>query len=619
MTDSEWEELGSALRHIQQGDFAETNEGWSEIGYALLSIKDTRPAAQLWLDFSKQAANYEPGQPESWWSAHVNQVPRSDFRHIFSIARANGWGKTVPAEAFGLVESGGNPAPVTVGRLPVVDDKGQVCTVDPMPPKPARETIRIEGGNLPLCIEWCTTLMKDELYHNGGQLLRVEDTTMRPMPAGLLAERLTQLAKWQKFDARAKGWVDINCPDDIADKFVKRSIWDLRQLEAIVTAPFIRPDGSICDEPGYDAATHAIYSPNATFPAILSEPTEADARRALDVLLSPFDEFPYQDEYARSAFAAHLLTEATRLSVDCSPMFWYTAADPGAGKSMLTDMPSTIVHGKRPPRRPWLRSEDELRKTLMSSMLAGNRNMIFDNMPNGFKARAAELCAVITATEWQDRKLGVSESPIVRNRMVISASGNNVTPVADMARRSLVIRLVAPNGADAGREYKIPDLREYVNEHRPELLVAALTIVRAYRLHGATRKYPAPLPTFEQWSKRVRNPMLWLGLPDPVETQKETDPETAGLGAVFRILGPMFAGSEISAPDIARAAGNHDKLNDALVAAGCDEPYSPRKVGYWLRENRDRRGGTWKLIHGQKTEDGRTWAIVSTQTNEDLA
>lgn len=618
MTDSEWDELISALRHILLGDYAATNDGWSEIGYALLSIQQTRPASQLWLDFSRKAAGYEPGKPEDWWAAHAHQLPRSDYRHIFSIARAQGWGKTVSAEAFTPVVVGSE----AVGPVSVVDGgKLASLSLDPAP-QVGRSTIKIIGGNLPLCINECMKLVKDELYHNAGILLRVEPpATMRAMPAGLLAERLTELAIWEKFDGRLKDWVAIDCPDTIADKFVKRSMWDLRRLEAIVQAPFIRPDGSICDVEGYDAATCAIYTPNAVFPAVPEAPTKDDARCALNLLLAPFDEFPFKNPESRSAFAAHLLTEAARLSMTCSPMFWYTAADPGVGKSLLADMPSTIVHGRAPSRRPWLRSEDELRKTLMASMLAGDRSMLFDNVPNGFKARAAELCAVITSADWQDRKLGVSEAPRVNNRMVISATGNNVTPVGDMARRSLVIRLVPPNGLDKGKRYKIADLREYVAEHRVELLIAALTIIRAHQLHGAGT-YPVPLASFEQWSRRVRNPLLWLDVVDPVATQgDETDEETAGLARVFSIIGPMFSGREIDAPDIARAAGNSDALNDALLAANCDEPYSPRKIGYWLRENRDRIGGDWKLVQGKQTNQGRQWMIVpiTVQTNEDLA
>ncbi len=106
----------------------------------------------------------------------------------------------------------------------------------------------------------------------------------------------------------------------------------MRRLTTIATAPFIRPDGSICETRGYDAACSVFYQPNADFSAVPANPTRKDAERALAILLEPFSEFPFANDAARSAFAAHILTEIVRPAINTSPAFFYTAPTPGDGQ-----------------------------------------------------------------------------------------------------------------------------------------------------------------------------------------------------------------------------------------------------------------------------------------------
>ena len=75
-------------------------------------------------------------------------------------------------------------------------------------------------------------------------------------------------------------------------------------------------------------------------------------------------------------------------------MFWYTAQYAGTGKTLLSETPALIVHGVEPAGRPWVtNNHEELRKTLLASLIAGDRSIGFDNLPNGTKARSPELCA----------------------------------------------------------------------------------------------------------------------------------------------------------------------------------------------------------------------------------
>jgi putative DNA primase/helicase len=327
------------------------------------------------------------------------------------------------------------------------------------------------------------------------------------------------------------------------------------------------------------------------------------------MLLEPFGEFPFGTDAGRSAFVANILTETVRAALDTSPAFFYTAPTPGTGKTLLSEMPSRIVHGCGPSLRPWTEGTDELRKNLFASLLAGDRTIGYDNLPNGVKVRSPHLCGFLTADVYSDRKLGVSEVPALPNRSVVFITGNNITPAGDLARRSIVIRLDADTDRLRDRRFRIADLRGHVAASRPMLLVAALTIVRAYLTAGQSVK-SVPLPSFERWSKYARDPLLWLGMVDPVATQAdETDDEAAPLADAFRRIAESagIGEREFIASELASVCMFSPELLTAIEAAGCSNPSDAKHVGYWLRDKRDRIAGGWKLERVRTANGVATW------------
>jgi putative DNA primase/helicase len=611
MDEPTWQEIRSALRFML--DKAEDNETWSEIGYALLSLKQFPSGAtgrDVFLDFSRKAKGYTEGAPEKWWNDHKDQPTRTDYRHVFTIARARGWGKSSDPAVFTSV-------PASVPE----------AAVAPANTEPEKRIIRVISSALPTNIQELNEIMREELYTQGPQhLVRLgrenlkdsirrstDQINMLRVSPGWARVRLTELATFMI--PRGEGYSRVSAPAELVSTWMDQTDWPhLRPLDAIARAPFVRDDGSICDTPGYDDRSRALYIPSREYPAISESPTERDARAALDGVRKVFDQFPWDTPAAESAFLAHVLSEAARLAIDRCPMFWYTAPSAGTGKSMLSEMPSIIVHGTEPALRPWVQDGDELRKTLFASLLAGDRSIAFDNVPTGHKARAPELCAFLTSAIWKDRKLGVSETYAVPNRVVVSASGNNVTPVSDLARRCLVVRLDANTEKLKERRFTIPNLREHVMTNRAQLLVYALTIIKAYAVAG-TRVESTPMPSFERWSRTVREPLLWLGHPDPCETQSETDDETGSLGHTFALLVSHFGDREFTAQEIANLAGgvadSNGELSALLLQGGCSEPSSQLKVGYWLRGERGRVSDGRKLVSVKRDRTGMMkWKLV---------
>ena len=494
-----------------------------------------------------------------------------------------------------------------------------------LPPWPDKPILQISAGNVDALVRQSQEVLSPFIYTRGTELVWIGEATelppdkirrpsdqrsIIPVSVAYVIRQISRLATVQRYDGRAKEYRAADWPQWLARSLLDYQNWpQLRPLDAIVRAPFVRADGTVCDEPGYDPQSRCFYDPNAEYPEIPSTVTEDDASDALATLRAPFDQFPWRTPADESAFLAHILTEAARLAVDTAPMFWYTAGNASTGKTLLSEMAALIVHGESPALRPWVSDGAELRKTLFASLLAGDRSIAFDNLPSGYKARAPELCAFLTSAVWKDRKLGESAVRALPNTAVVSASGNNVSAAGDLARRSLVIRLDADTPNLRDRTFKIADLAAYVLAHRVELLMAALTVIRGHQQSG--HMGPRPLPSFVQWSHFVRDALLWLGMPDPVDTQAETDEDTCKLTEAFTALAALFKDKNFTPGDVAaqvRSIVDADgKLAAVLHEAGCSDPRDPTRVGYWLREGRDRYGGDWKLeqVPGSATHSKR--------------
>jgi hypothetical protein len=633
ISESEWQELLSALRFLL--DKVADNDTWSSIGYALLTLQTSRPAYQLWIDFSRKAAGYEKGAAEAWWEAHKNQTPRTDYRHIFKMARDRGMARVASVESFppvvetprGADESSGSDGSDSA-------DSGQ-GTIDVVPPV-SQPIIQLVQGNYSNIIDQMEEMMVPEIYVQGPHLVRRtqahDDTKIRRMNDAIMLTMVTQewlkkrygeLATIQKYLKSEGTWINTDLTTEYVNGVLNLGGWTkLRPLDAIARAPFVRTDGSICDEPGYDHGARVLYLPSTVYPAIPTAPDQDQAREAIERIRGVFDQFPWKEPASESAFLSHILAECSRLAIDQCPMYFYDAPSAGTGKGLLQEMAARIVHGSEPAIRPWVGDGDEIRKSLYASLLAGDRSLWFDNVPDGSKIRSPELCAFITSPTWKDRKLGESETLGVPNKCVLVASGNNITPVADLARRSLVVRMDANTEKLKERVFKIPEgtLRPYVMERRPQMLVDALTVIKAFHASKVVFKPPVALPSFGQWSHFCRDPLIWLGLADPVITQNETDDETGNIGNVYDTLHAQFADRDFTGLDVAHLVNGlsdpNGELANSLVENGCSEPNNPKKVGYWLRGCRDRISHGLKLVHAGNAKSGVKWKLV--KMNEDL-
>jgi putative DNA primase/helicase len=203
----------------------------------------------------------------------------------------------------------------------------------------------------------------------------------------------------------------------------------------------------------------------------------------------------------------------------------------GTGKSKLVDIVSVLGTGHLASVTSQGNSDDELEKRLGAELLAGSAIVSIDNCEHPLES--AFLCSVLTQQTVNVRILGQSKQQKTPSNATILATGNNLTIVGDLTRRTLLCSMNAKCEHPEQREFD-EDAVEVAKARRGELVTAALTLLEAWHLSGAKGAKP-PLGSFETWSRRIRDALLWLGCDDPCDTiqkVKAEDPKVMALMTV---------------------------------------------------------------------------------------
>ena len=118
----------------------------------------------------------------------------------------------------------------------------------------------------------------------------------------MLMDDLAHSAEFMRFDERKKRLAPIDPPKELAEKILSRTGGYLHLLPrglGVICAPTLRPDSTVLHQPGYDPATQRYLIPTSKVtlsPALMGEPTRADALAALDLLIDLLSEFPFASD-----------------------------------------------------------------------------------------------------------------------------------------------------------------------------------------------------------------------------------------------------------------------------------------------------------------------------------
>ena len=462
-----------------------------------------------------------------------------------------------------------------------------------------------------------------------------------PVKVPHMRERFTRFVDFQRYNGRQRMWVSIDCPPDVAAAYLERTgDWNLPVLSGIANAPMLRPDGSILDEPGYDAATGILYEPrDVVYPPVPHEPTKADALAALDLLKGLISEFPFVPDdpeqtrtvapsASRSVALSGFLTPIHRRSLPAAPLHAFTAPAMGTGKSKLVDVASMIASGHEAPVLAQGKTEEEMEKRLGAALMAGDTLVSFDNCEQPLGGEL--LCQALTQQALEIRILGKSLNKKVLSNAAFFATGNNLVVIGDMTRRTLLCSLDARIERPETRAFSTEDPVKVVRRERAKYVVAALTILRAYHVAGRPKQATTPLGSFEDWSSSVRDALVWLGEPDPCQTMERSraeDPRRQELAAVLHQWRNELGQHPVTVKElIDRATTKYNPgpnldfnptgfacpdLREALlVVAGDGGAINSRRLGTWLGRNKGKVVEGLKLAPATMQDGNKRWQVI---------
>lgn len=607
-----------AVAHIPNDDLR--YDDWIKVGLALYAALGP-DGRDLWESWSARADKNDPEYTAEKWDS-FSSVRSVTVGTLFWLARQNGW----RAERVERVRTSRAPSRPDATDQDEVDDDG-------------RPVIRIFAGFLHRAVDMAEgALMQAGLgyYQRGSMVVRpamvpvavsdgrtVDAPRLVDVKAHHMAEAFTRAANWKRFDKREGEWLSTDCPHRIAETFLAREgQWRLPVLTGIINCPTLRADGSILDLPGYDAQTGLLFDPqDVHFPALPRDPDRDMALRALAYLKDLISTFPFVTEGDRAVALSAILTALVRRSLPTAPLHGFNAPTAGTGKSMLVDLASLIATARPAPVIAQGKSEEEMEKRLGAALIAGDVLIAIDNCEEPLGGEL--LCQTMTQTSLKVRILGKSLNAEVPSNAAIFATGNNLTFEGDMTRRALRATL------DAGVER--PELRAFdrdplamVTERRGDYVSAGLTVLRAFHIAGRPQQR-APLGSFTDWSRWVRDALIWLGEADPcatMEGMRGADPKLEALTTVLEQWREVIGMDRVSVREIIERATEqrqqlygrsefiHPEFREALLrVAGEGGAINGGRLGKWIGGQQNRIVNGLRLVSAGVSAGRARWQL----------
>lgn len=447
------------------------------------------------------------------------------------------------------------------------------------------------GVDVALIADRAALALKDHVFQQRGTLVEVVSPTSSMITAlqiSRVQDLMSRTTKWFRND-NEKGRQPMIAPPTIAQiVHARRHHEGIRELTAVTTAPIFLADGSILEKAGYNAAAQVWLQPSVTV-SVLENPTHRHARRAVASFTDLLSDVRFATQADFSTWLCAVISPLAKAATKNAPvpLICVSAPSAGAGKSLLAGVASLIVTGNPAEIRSYNpRDLGEWGKRITAFVKAASPISVFDNVNGAFGDETIDR--LITSPTWSDRILGASEAPPLPNVSVWMATGNNIEPTGDTARRCAMVRMeVLEDRPQERGGFKRDDLPGFALENRALYLSEALTILRAYHCAGRPSMGLPTWGSFTVWSDLVRNALVWAGCADPYETQRRLQGsanEAESDAHDFWISVVEECGGDASPAAVAARANSRD----ASTVLGTRESLSPFSLSKFLAKFVDR-------------------------------
>ncbi|MBN9466565.1 hypothetical protein [Brevundimonas sp.] len=456
-------------------------------------------------------------------------------------------------------------------------------------------------------------------FNAGGPIVRI----IEPVPNDISTELVNDqtlsafLASKIDFYRKAKGnqWERCDPPASIIQSLrYNQDRHHLQPLTGLSRQPFYGADGILVSKAGYDEAT-GTYAAFDEDDYNLGNPTREDAERELTYIKWLLREFQFETKADQAAAVAAILTAAVRASLPLAPAININAPRSGGGKSFLAALIALTATAGEPYNTSYPTTPEEASKVLLAMLLEKPAVVLFDDMQvqTGWKS-LGPMNKALTSTSITERVLSRSRTATARTNVLFMGTGNNVEPGQDMRRRVLSIRLAPRSETPTLQQYSFNPVA-HVRERRSHIVQAALTIIEAHRLAGRPVSDVPSIGSFEEWSLTCRQPLLWLGEPDPATTliqQVQDDSDQDTLGYFLQHWSRLFGDEPMMVREVVPHAAKDDRFAEALDEIGVMDgaTVNKKKLGWYLKLNRSRWANGLKIESGPNSQRN-TWRVIA--------
>ena len=464
-----------------------------------------------------------------------------------------------------------------------------------------------------------------ELFTRFGGIARVRsDERGRPLiervSDAILRHRLERVAQFVRTTAKQE-MIPVAPPTEVVQDVLVIGSWPLPPLEAVVEVPVMRPDGTVFGTPGYDAVTRLVYrpTPGLIVPEVSDEPTAEERDAAIDALRDIVVDFPFVDAASRTNTLGLILTPILRPAIPGEvPLALVDKPKRGTGATLVGQLITSIALGSETDLTTAPHDDDEWRKKITASLLAGTTIMFFDNVE--YTLSSPSLAAALTSPAWSDRVLGRSEKVSLPQRATWLASGNNIKVGGDLARRCYWVRLDAGVARPWQRDrFKHPNLKAYVRANRGKLLAAALTLARAWFSAGCPKADVPTLGGFDGWAGMIGGVLGYAGIDGFLgnlnDLYEQVDEEEVAWEAFLGCWLETYGDRAMTVADVARDLRSDGgwlrdalpgDLAEALVGKGSFE----RRLGNALAKRKGAIFGPVRLMPAGTVHSAKVWRVV---------
>ena len=387
-----------------------------------------------------------------------------------------------------------------------------------------------------------------------------------------LLDRLGIIIQGMKFNQKYGEWFAADPSQQTLRSLLARDKFSLLpSVRTITQCPYLDRNLEAVFKYGYNAETEVFLTRDVPLLSTLPHiPSREEALSSLNYLRDFFKTFPFASKTDFSVALSALLSAVNQVNLDNIPLHAFNAPGASTGKSLLADVISLITTGKTISVMSQGKDEAETEKRLHSTMLAGNTLLSLDNCDEPLGGDV--LCQILTQPSIRIRPLGVSKLIDAEKNCMIVATGNNMVFEGDITRRTLICELDAQMERPETRKFDF-DIKERAVAERDNIIFHCMIIFKAYGT-TATKTYTTPLGLFENWSRLIRDPLVWLGLPNPVDSQKDiraTDPTLHAHQALLETLKKHFGEGKFKTRDIMNSpeCRRDQYLLEALETLGC--------------------------------------------------